>query len=538
MADDCQNTATDDCSGVVTALDTAEAQELVDEDLERRRRYHRIGTHWKKPALKVYADNFGFGVNSYQCMIDYLDEKDCYGPNRKKERVHLPLLGERCLDSYNSKKPFKFYDNGDINAYIDKGNKIISQIRQNDVVSPGNVLNRTHTNWSMTKKYVQLVKDSHVIDYRKLRAQKDLEALGVISNKKPIGVTFGLNTMADMNLTLYKAHNNLDHAIYMNSRRERLAGIDHQFDDVVTQMSETADDLNRRAQRELRPRSRSQVITAYDKAQNMAELAHVTEDLAARNRIKRQLDYEALEEGVDQIMRLESSRNRIRNNLRSLSETAKSMEDEVSAMKRRHREERCDEYDISPIALRAQAQRKARLCLNLGVDDGDVDDPDMARYRMRKSHAYEPLDDPAVQPFHKYRSEPDVVSDVQSRVMHRAAEIRGQTSTQRHVNNRARYVNIYVPRHNTADPDLIVKPSRTELNIDHMAKSLAQKGRIQRRWDVDDEVDLPVSSLNTYAKSVYCNRDFNKPIAQVPSNSGRVRGAVIRARERVALQRL
>lgn len=528
--------ADESTEAVVETSGTTKAQEVVDEDLERRRRYHRIGTHWKKPPLKVYADNFGFGVNGYQSMIDYLDEKDYYGKDRKKEKVHLPLLEERCLDSYWSKKPFKFYENNEINDYIQKGHDIRSQIRQNDVVCPGNVLHRTHTNWSMTKKYVQQVKKSNVKDLRKIRAEKELANSGyyVPEDLKSVGVTFCLNTMDPMNLTLYKAHNNLDHAIYMNARRERLSGLDHQFDDVMTTMSENCDDLNRRAKKELRPRNRTNVLTEYDKAQSMAELANISEDLAARNRLKRQLEFQAMEEGVDDVIRLDTSRNRIRNNLRSLDDTVKTMEDEVSIMRRRHAEERA-EY-ITPEALRAQAHRKARLALNLGVDDGDVDDPELARLRMRRAHAYEPLDDPAVLPFHKYRSDPEVVSDVQSRVLARAGELQGQTSIQRHVNNRARYVNIYVPKYNTADPHLIVKPTRTEMNIDHMAKSLAQKGRIQRRFDVDDEADLPVSSLNTYANRQYCKRECMKPIDHVISNSNMVRGAVIRARERSALQ--
>ena len=543
MADSCQVSPADDaCTDVVVEnLDTAKAspgETVVDEDLERRRKYHRIGTHWKKPPSKVYADNFGFGVNGYQCMIDYLDEKDHLGRKPNNGKVHLPLLEERCLDSYISKKPFKFYENEDINDLIIKGDRILSQIRQNDVVSPGNVLNRTHTNWSMTKKYVQGVKKSNVTDYRKIRAEKELASYGlyVPQDLKAIGVTFCLNSMDPMNLTLYKAHNNLDHAIYMNSRRERLGDISSQFDNVVSQIGEGTEDLNRRAKQELRGRSRSNVLTEYDKAQTMAELASVTEDLAARNRLKRQLEFQALEEGVDEIMRLDSSRNRFRNNLRSLTDTVKTMEDEVSSMQRRHKEERLDEYDISPTALRAQAQRKARLALNLGVDDGDVDDVELARLRMRKAHAYEPLDDPAVTPFHKYRSQPDVVSDVQSRVLARAGQIAGQTSIQRHVNNRARYVNIYVPKYSTADPNLIVKPTRTEMNIDHMAKTLAQKGRIQRRYDVDDEADLPVSNLETYAYNQYSRRQAVKPVDQVVSNSNRVRNAVCRARERSALQ--
>lgn len=525
-----------------TQLDSvvsANAQDLPNElgSSGETKRPRRPGHFWKKPPSKIYADNFGFGVNRYQCMIDYLDSKD-YGGHPKKSDHRLPLLEDRCLDSYSSKKPFKFYENSDIDDYIEKGEKIRSQIRQNDVASPGNVLRRTHTNWSMTKKYVQLVKKSNVIDYRKIREEAEREALGIPTIKalKSVGVSFALQSMDPLNLTLMTAHNNLDHAIHMTSRRDRLNHLDDQLTNVVGGLSEGTSDLDRRARQEMSGRNRM-MITPYDNAQTMGELAMVTEDLAARNKLRRQLEFQALEEGVDDIMRYDRSRNRMRNNLRSLDDTVVQMSGDVSTMLRKHRAERGDDSDISVDVLSSMARRKARKMLNLDVDDADVNDPELARLKMRRAHwQAEPLDDPAVRPFHKYNPRPDCVSDVQSRVLARAGQIAGQTSTQRHINNRARYVNIYVPKYDTADPGLIVLPTRTELNIDHMAKTLAAKGRIQRRFDVDDEGDLPVSGLNTYAREQYCNRQGMKPIDVVPSNSLRVRSAVCRARQRNALQ--
>jgi hypothetical protein len=306
------------------------------------------------------------------------------------------------------------------------------------------------------------------------------------------------------------------------------------MDGVMDQISNTTEDLSRRTRQELSRRNRNQNITEYDKAQNMLELALVTEDIASRNRLRRQLELQDLEDGVDEIMRYDSSRNRVINNLRALDDHIVGMEDQVAAMRRRHREERGDDYDMTVDTLNALARRKARRILNLNVNDEDVDDPELARLRMRKAHQYE-LDDPAVKPFRKFATRPDTVSDVQSRVLQRAGEIAGQTSVHRHVNNRARFVNIYVPRHNTADPDLIVRPTRTELNIDHMAKTLASKGRIQRRFDVDEEADLPVSRLNTYSRDLY-RHGGRKPIEPLPSTSRRVMGAVCRARARNALQ--
>ena len=340
--------------------------------------------------------------------------------------------------------------------------------------------------------------------------------------------------MDPMNLTLFKAHNNLDHAIYMNSRRERLAGIDDQMDGVVGQITEGAEDLNRRARQELRGRDRKTNITPYDKAESLHELALITEDIAARNKIRRQLEFQAIEDGVDEIVRYDRSRNRIRNNLKNLDDTIVHMDDELSSMRRRHREERGD--DFSTELIRSQAQKNARKILNLDVNEEDLNDPDLARLRMRRAHtATVPQEDFA--PLQKRRRDNyDGVSDVQSRVLQRAGEIAGHTSTHRHVNHRARYVNIYHPKPETADENLYVKPTRTELNIDYMAKALANKGRVQRRFDVDDEGDLPVSNINSYAYNQYVRKDAIKPVDQVPSNSLRVRSAVCRARQRNALQ--
>ncbi|CAL4069337.1 unnamed protein product [Meganyctiphanes norvegica] len=120
--------------------------------------------HWQPPISKVYKDNFGFGIHAYSPMIDYLNEKDTgRNPPRK---VHLPTLEERCVKKFHSSKPVYGYDNNDIDYFIDKGEKIRTEIRQNDAAGGSNSLTRTHTNWSMTRKWVQMVKDSHVIDHR------------------------------------------------------------------------------------------------------------------------------------------------------------------------------------------------------------------------------------------------------------------------------------------------------------------------------------------------------------------------------------
>jgi len=443
------------------------------------------------------------------------------------------------LDSYSSKRPFRFYNSDDIDFFIDKGENIRDQIRQNDVATPGNVIHRTHTNWSMTKKNIQLVRDSRIIDHRKDREISERRARGIKEQKalKTVGVTFALDSMDPMNLNLMTAHNNLDHAIYMTSRRDRLADIDEQLGHVIGDMQDGATELNKRAKRDMANRNRSSYNTPYDSAQSMGELSMMTEDIATRNRIRRKLEMEELEDGVDNMMRFDRSRNRMRQNLRDLDDDIHHMEGSVTGMLKRHKIERGYEEEIPVAVLSALAKKKARTMLNLDVADDDVHDPELARLRMRRRHRVrEDSEESDVTPFQKRMTpKADVISDVATRVMQRAGQINGRTSTQSNVYNRAKYINIFVPRHSTADPDCIVHPSRTELNIDHMAKTLASKGKIQRRFDVDDETDLPASGLNTYAFNLYNRQGAIKPPEFVPSNSLRVRSAVCRARQRNAI---
>jgi len=517
-------------------------QELFDEDYysNEQLKKKRLGANWNKPPTKIYDDNFGFGVNRYQCMIDYIDKKD-RGIATNFDDSKLPYLEDRCMNKYSAKKPVKYYDNSQLDAYIDKGERIIERIRQNDVATPGNNLNRTHTNWSMTKKYVQLVKDSNVSNYKKDHEELGEEGSGKLQSKAygSVGRQFALDSMDPLNLTLMTAHNNLDHAIYMTSRQQRMSELDDQMGTVVNEISDGASELNRRARQELIGRKRSSMLTPYDSAQSIGELASITEEMSVANRLRRKLDYEAMEEGVDEVIsKYDKSRNRIRNNLNALDDTIEDIEDSVSAMRRRHKIERGLDGDNIPVAvLSSMTKKKARQMLNLHVDDEDIDDPAYARLKMRRRHEY--LDDPAVTPFRRPSSLPETVSDVQCRVMTRAKQMLPPTTAASNIKNRAKYINIYVPRHSTADPDCIVRPSRTECNIDYMAKTLAAKGRMQRKFTVDEEEDLPVSGLNTYAYNQYNRLGENciafKPAEVVHSNSRRVRSAICVARQRNAI---
>ena len=67
---------------------------------------------WQKPPTHFYADNYSYGINFYQPMIDYLDKKE--RKTKPKEYPHLPWSNERGLDKYSSKQLVRSYTEEDL----------------------------------------------------------------------------------------------------------------------------------------------------------------------------------------------------------------------------------------------------------------------------------------------------------------------------------------------------------------------------------------------------------------------------------------
>lgn len=62
---------------------------------------------WQKPATKYYDNNYSFGMNFYQPMIDWLDDRD---RGLRTPNPHLPWLNERGLKKYDpSQQGIKTY---------------------------------------------------------------------------------------------------------------------------------------------------------------------------------------------------------------------------------------------------------------------------------------------------------------------------------------------------------------------------------------------------------------------------------------------
>lgn len=71
----------------------------------------------RPPTTTIYADNYGFTINFYQPMIDYLDAKQ-KGIN--SQYPHLPWSNERGLKKYSSSKLISNYTSKDIVKYSDE----------------------------------------------------------------------------------------------------------------------------------------------------------------------------------------------------------------------------------------------------------------------------------------------------------------------------------------------------------------------------------------------------------------------------------
>ncbi|KAI4471698.1 myotonic dystrophy s/t kinase-related [Holotrichia oblita] len=66
---------------------------------------------WQNPQALIYEDNYGYGMNFYQPMIDYIDAKDKGG---RAERPHLPWSNERGLEKYSPRKTVRCYSPEDL----------------------------------------------------------------------------------------------------------------------------------------------------------------------------------------------------------------------------------------------------------------------------------------------------------------------------------------------------------------------------------------------------------------------------------------
>lgn len=512
---------------------TSEVLAQLDEK-EVRARKRRPNSAWKKPNVKVYQDNFGFAVNAYQPMIDYINKKDC---GEKPERdVHLPLLEERCMKPYQSCKPVYGYNNSDIDFFIDKGQKIRESIRHNDAAGISNVINRTHTNWSMTRKYVQLVKHSVVSDYKKRlhdigiedneqspvncflnNLPKNSVELENIPRKTPPAENYCEKTprpnyiddsCVDFARALEKI-NKMDSEEAVMARRAKIEALDQRFEQAVDKMCSYVDNLTR-------PMSTVEAL-----ANNHCQ----STDYFDRAQKRRDIELANLEESVFELTDKSSHRNQLRG---KLQQQHQQIQDQLP------RGELITEQEVREALSYIHEKRlnsRARSKYEYEKDDVDnylpVENLGLA-VQAEPKMVSQPVKKPAA-------DKGPVITDTYANVVARASDMACLTSEMRKISNRSRFVNCYKPQINTDDKNQVVHPTKLEMNIEHMANTLAMDGKMRRRFEIDEEIDAPPSNLNSQMKEKYADHVIHKTTPMPPSNSMRVRRADLRAQSRVTL---
>jgi hypothetical protein len=73
-------------------------------DIHRAKVEHKTG----RPYTKIYEYTYGYSMNYYQPMIDYLDERD--DGKQQQQLPHLPWTNERYIQEYYPRNKIESYD--------------------------------------------------------------------------------------------------------------------------------------------------------------------------------------------------------------------------------------------------------------------------------------------------------------------------------------------------------------------------------------------------------------------------------------------
>lgn len=81
---------------------------ITPSDLHRAKVGYKLG----RPQSRIWDYTYGYAMNYYQPMIDYLDKRDSSDKSEREklQLPHLPWTNERCAEEYDPKKKIKLYN--------------------------------------------------------------------------------------------------------------------------------------------------------------------------------------------------------------------------------------------------------------------------------------------------------------------------------------------------------------------------------------------------------------------------------------------
>lgn len=72
------------------------------------------------PHSKIYDYTYGYSMNYYQPMIDYLDRRESSQPRENRQLPHLPWTNERYIQEYDPKNKIKLYNEKELKRIAKK----------------------------------------------------------------------------------------------------------------------------------------------------------------------------------------------------------------------------------------------------------------------------------------------------------------------------------------------------------------------------------------------------------------------------------
>lgn len=143
----------------------------------------KLKEHWHKPPSSVYRDNYGFAINYYQPMIDYLDAKE--SNTVKPPKPHIPWSNERALTKYRPSNLIRCYSQGDLRKLAQE-----AEYKAKESLQSFKIAKRTDLSLSSTVKATKLTK--------KVLSESKIDSVG--KHKKHVRIMGSYDNLTDLDL--------------------------------------------------------------------------------------------------------------------------------------------------------------------------------------------------------------------------------------------------------------------------------------------------------------------------------------------------